>query len=340
MRTTPGPASRASGRTDRWLERRSFSNLMRMGHCAPTVLRTVLEATGDELATRVQLAAGLPGGIGNTGEECGGVTAPLMYAGLRHAGEPLKDGLPPVIFMGHDLLRRFTSRQGTFRCAEIRGTRRLPLPCIGVVVRAPGQCRQTLDHDCGDAITGERREAFRRLHAHLDQAHFHCSHAVFDELQDVIRVDGDLVDASAGFIGGFVFCGLTCNALTAGVMALGAARGEIENSRLRVMRMIGTMALGGDAFADRINAFNRLMNMGNRLALWFSRRFGSARCASLTGCDFGTVVGVRDYVEGAGVSRCRMIAKEVADELRRVLEEPPAPARAAPTATPDARLQG
>ena len=38
-------------------------------------------------------------------------------------------------------------------------------------------------------------------------------------------------------------------------MALGVVRGEIERSRLRVLRMIGTMAAGGNAFADDLNKF-------------------------------------------------------------------------------------
>lgn len=35
--------------------------------------------------------AGLPGGIGNTGGECRGLTAPLVFLGLRHAREPISD---------------------------------------------------------------------------------------------------------------------------------------------------------------------------------------------------------------------------------------------------------
>jgi hypothetical protein len=48
-------------------------------------------------------------------------------------------------------------------------------------------------------------------------------------------------------------------------MALGVALGEIENGCLRVLRMIRTVAIGGDAFADDLHAFNRVMN-------WLLRR--------------------------------------------------------------------
>ncbi len=317
--STPFLAAPASRRSEGWLRRRSLSNLLRMGHCAPTVMRTVLEASDAMSPDLVKLAAGLPGGIGNTGEECGGITGPLMCLGLRHAHDPLRAGLPPIIDLGHDLLRRFAACHGTLRCSGIRRPTGVPLRCIGVVVRSPGRWRAT-ELDAGtDAITGERREAFRLLHGHLTAERFHCAHAVLEELREHVPVDEQLLDASAGFVGGTVFCGQTCSALTAGVLALGAARGELENSRLRVARMIVLMAVHGDAFADRINAFNRLTNLGNRLALWFSDRFGGTRCAALTGCDFGTAAGVRRYIESGQVARCRAIARAVAAEVARVV---------------------
>ena len=89
------------------LRRRSLWNLLRMGHCAPTVMQTLLDASDTEAAWLVKLTAGLPGGVGNTGAECGGVTAPLMLIGLRHARDATHDGLPPVIEKGHYLLQRF-----------------------------------------------------------------------------------------------------------------------------------------------------------------------------------------------------------------------------------------
>ena len=72
-----------------------------MGHCAPTVMQTLLEASRIDAPWLVKAAGGLPGGIGNIGEECGGVTAPLMLLGLRHARAPLDRGLPIVVYKGH-----------------------------------------------------------------------------------------------------------------------------------------------------------------------------------------------------------------------------------------------
>ena len=67
---------------------------------------------------------------------------------------------------------------------------------------------------------------------------------------------------------------MTCSALTAGVMALGLALGEIENSHVRVARMLATMAMGGDGMVDGVNKFNRVMNLGHELSEWFEGEFG------------------------------------------------------------------
>jgi hypothetical protein len=62
--TLVGDLTTVSTRT---LRRRSMSNLLRMGHCAPTVMQTLLDASDSEAEWLVKLTAGLPGGIGNTG---------------------------------------------------------------------------------------------------------------------------------------------------------------------------------------------------------------------------------------------------------------------------------
>lgn len=128
-------------------------------------------------------------------------------------------------------------------------------------------------------------------------------------------------------MGGTVFTGMTCSALTAGVMALGLALGEIENSHVRVLRMVGTMAMGGDAFADKLNAFNKIMNLGHELLQWFAADFGSTRCRVVTQCDFSTTEGVRRYIERGGTARCSEIAQSVARRVQGMVI-----ARAAPSA--------
>jgi hypothetical protein len=105
-------------------------------------------------------------------------------------------------------------------------------------------------------------------------------------------------------MGGTLFTGMTCSALTAGVMALGLALGEIENSHTRVARMIATMAVGGDAMVDGVNAFNRVMNLGHELSEWFDAEFGSTQCRALTRCDFASTTDVVDYIDRDRTADC------------------------------------
>ena len=309
--------------TARRLRRRSLANLSCMGHCAPTVMQTLLDASGIEAPWLVRASGGLPGGIGNVGDECGGVMAPLMLLGVRDASEPLDRGLPVVVYQGHDLLRRFDECHGTVLCREIRGNGRLPLRCAGVVRRAPEQYVQTLASHSTDAISEERRQAFSRLYAHFVEHRFHCAQTVLEQLQPTVRADDTLHDALAGFLGGTVFTGRTCGALTAGVVAVGAALGTIERSRLRVLRMIGLMAVGGDAFADQYNEFNKTMNLGHRLSRWFAKEFGSTQCRALTRCDFSTPDGITQYIESGTLQQCRTLAQRVAVEVNRLIEDAP-----------------
>lgn len=301
------------------LRRRSLSNLFRMGHCAPTVMQTMLDASDAESTWLVILMAGLPGGIGNTGGECGGLTAPLVLMGLRHGRHDVAEGLPVVVDQGHDLLRRFTSACGTTECRAIRGDARLPLACIGVVRQAPELCAQSLAVSGTEGIPPTARQAFRELYAHWVDQEFHCADAVFAQVGQTISIPPELADAVTAFMGGTLFTGQTCSALTAGVMALGLALGQIEDNRLRVLRMIATMAVGGNAFADDMNAFNRVMNLGHELARWFKVEFGSTQCHALTRCDFASPEGVRDYIAGEGVSTCAAMARRVSSRVTEIL---------------------
>jgi C_GCAxxG_C_C family probable redox protein len=309
----------AGTETARRLRNRSLLNLSRMGHCAPTIMQTLGDAYGTDVQWLVRLAAGLPGGIGNTGGECGGVTAPLVLLGLRHGLESEDRGLPLIVYRGQELLRRFTAVHGTTACREIRGHHRVPLRCIGVVRRAPALCVETACSACPESLTVECETAYRRLHTHWVEAGFHCAHAVLRHLGSVVSVTRELLDATAGFMGGTVFSGMTCSALTAGVMAIGLARGEIEDSPLRVLRMIGTMAVGGEAFADELNAFNRTMNLGQRLSSWFASKHGSTQCRAITDCDSSKTEDVQRYIERGGTTRCQSIARKVARRVQDII---------------------
>ena len=84
-----------------------FSNLLRMGHCAPTVMQTILDVSSTEKEWLVKLSAGMPGGIGNTGFECGAVTSPLALLGIHYGLREVDRGLPVIFDKGHALCRPF-----------------------------------------------------------------------------------------------------------------------------------------------------------------------------------------------------------------------------------------
>jgi C_GCAxxG_C_C family probable redox protein len=329
MALTAFPTLQASA-----LRRRSVGNLLRMGHCAPTVMQTVLDASDTEAKWPVRLTAGLPGGIGNTRGECGGLTAPLLAIGLRHRRDEVADGLPVAVAKGHDLLQRFTAAHRSTQCSDILGDARLPLPCVGVV-QAPAMCAQCLAATAADVLPPATREAYRELYAHWQERGFHCADAVFSELDETVAAPPELRDATTAFMGGTLFTGRTCSALTAGVMALGLAHGQIEDSRPRVFRMLATMAVGGDASADHLNAFNPVMNLGHKLAKWFKEEFGSTQCRGLTGYDFASTADVGEYIANDGTGSCARMAERVAARVAELIERSSASEQAsAPDETP------
>jgi hypothetical protein len=300
--------------------RRGLSNLLKMGHCAPAVMQTILDLGNSREEWLVRMTTGLPGGIGNTRFECGGITSPLIQLGLKHGLSAKDNGLPTVISAGHDYVGRFRKCNNSLLCKEILGDRRVPLPCIKVVRHAPELFRQTPYRIDTEIISGEAREAFGHLYSHMSANCFHCSHAVLKYLGDTIPVTQELLDGTSGFIGGTAFKGLTCSAFTTGLMVIGMKLGEIEDSYLRVIRMLATMIVGGNAFADHMNKSNRLMNIGHRMSKWFTKEFGSTLCSEITGCDFCSLDDVQRYIGKSSIGTCKIIAEKVAMQADRIIK--------------------
>jgi C_GCAxxG_C_C family probable redox protein len=298
---------------------RAYANLFTMGHCAPTVMRTIGDLSAPGKDWLVRFSAGMPGGIGNTGHECGGVTSPLVLLGLRYGLREVDDGLPVVFDRSHALARRFLDRHKTLQCSEIRGKDRFPRHCIPPIIHAPELFEAVTAHDGRDAVPGSAREAYGRLYSHMVENDFHCAQAVFRRLQEGIPEREDLMDASSVFIGGTAFIGLTCSAFAAGVMALGLRRGEIENSLPRVVRMLAIMTVGGDALKEDLNKFNASLMRGYRLSTWFAQEFGSTQCLAITQSDLATASGVEAYVNNDRIATCRDIAEKVAVRVEQIL---------------------
>jgi C_GCAxxG_C_C family probable redox protein len=295
---------------------RAFANLLRMGHCAPAVMQTILDVSSTDNKWLVRLSAGMPGGIGNSGFECGAVTSPLALLGMHCGLRQVDRGLPVIFDKGYALCHNFLDCHKTLECREIRGKGRFPRHCIAPVMRSPELFLATVDGDHEEAIPTARRAGYSRLYAHLVENDFHCAQAVLVHLGYNPEEDPELFNAASAFIGGTLFMGKTCSAFTAGVMAIGLKAGEIENSYLRVIRLLAIMTAGGNAFDERINKFNRSMNLGYSLSKWFMKEFGSSQCQAITQCDISDPEGVSNYIESDQITKCRTIAGKVAEKVR------------------------
>jgi hypothetical protein len=230
-------------------------------------------------------------------------------------------GLPVIFDQGHAHCRYFLECHKTLLCRQIRGKDRFPRHCIRPVCLSPELFLAGTAYNGQDAIPAEARESYRRIYAHLVQKDFHCAQAVLDNLHYAAPECQDVFDAVSAFMGGTLFMGMTCSAFTAGVMAIGLRSGEIEDSPLRVIRMIVTMTAGGNAFDENINKFNRSMNAGYRMSKWFAKEFGSTQCRAITQCDFSTLPGVNKYIESNCVTKCKEIADKVAERVQNTLAD-------------------
>lgn len=299
--------------------RQAFANLLRMGHCAPTVMKTILDITSSDQDWLLKLSAGMPGGIGNTGFECGALTSPLALLGIRYGLHQGDQGLPLIFDKGHAYCQHFLACHKTIHCREIRGKDRFPRHCIPPVLLSPELFQAGLNGSHPQAIPEPRRSAYARLYAHFAEHDFHCAQAVLLRLGYNPAEFQQLFQAVSAFMGGTLFMGKTCSAFTAGVMAIGLHIGEIENSPLRVARLLAIMTAGGNAFDERLNKFNRSMNRGYKLSRWFIKEFGSTQCQSITQCDFSCPAGVGQYIESGQIANCRQIADQVAGRVQTLI---------------------
>ncbi len=297
----------------------AFSNLLRMGHCAPTVMKTLLDVSSTDKQWLVRLSAGMPGGIGNTGHECGAVTSSLVMLGTQYGLRKEVGGLPEIFDRGHALCQNFVGCHHTLDCKLIRGNDHFPRHCIPPVLRSPGMFLQAQNGLHGECIPAEARESYTCLYAHLAENKFHCAQSVFSHLGYSPEQDKELFDAASAFMGGTLFMGRTCSAFTAGVMAIGLRIGEIEDSPLRVIRLLAIMTMDGNAFDDKLNKFNHSMNLGYKLSKWFANEFSSTQCREITGCDFSKRQGVDRFKEAGGITHCQEIAIKVAEKVQLVL---------------------
>jgi hypothetical protein len=296
----------------------AIKNVLSMGHCAPTVACTLLQSQGIEDQRLIKLMAAMPGGIGSSGAECGGVTAPLMFLGLQFGYDLSEENQVRVISLGQSHLRAFERLHRTVLCREI-GARGVLYPCLKAIYTAPGLVLGTMDElarrDPYVGMTPATVDVLREFNAR----DFHCCHSVLRLLDDGAPVDETLLRASWGFLGGTALRRLTCGALTAGVMAIGLALGQIEDRPHKVIQMIGLLVSGGDAMRDDVNRFNPCINTSHELVSWFEETFGSSQCRDLIESSASDPQPWSTYLAQDRMDHCRVIAYRTAEKVREIL---------------------
>jgi C_GCAxxG_C_C family probable redox protein len=249
-------------------------------------MRALLEIRGEAL-DMISPTAGLPGGIGGSGAECGGVTSPIMVLGMTYGA------VPTTIAAAQEYMRRFRNQHGGVNCSEIYADGSSIRPCIGVITKSPALLMDVIEMNAVAAIDAETADAYNKLLTAFHNGQFHCTHSVLYELGNSIGVNETLLRASWGFVGGTALQGLTCGALTAGVIAIGLKRAVCEERFFRCVNLFARMAVGADTSGDDLNNFQPVISAGGELARWFKAEYGSTRCADILQTDFALVVSRR-----------------------------------------------
>jgi len=314
-------------------------NALKMGHCAPTVMRTLQELQGLENESVLRATAGLPGGIGWLGAECGCITSAVMMMGLKYGEDVLSDGneaIPRIIPIGQRYLNRFRPSYGGVDCREIakidynekeivkKHISGAFLRCFKAICGGPALLMNIMEEDFNAVppdMDSETVKAQGKLLKLFRDRQFHCSQSVLHELDESIEGDENILRASWGFLGGTLLQGMTCGALTAGVLSIGLRFGEIEDSYRRVMRWTLQLFIYGDIKREDLNKFNRAINISQELVMWFKEEFGNTQCHDLTKTDFNTGEGVDRYISEQKLDDCRVVVKKTAERVHEIIKE-------------------
>ncbi len=294
------------------LKVKAVKNTLKMGHCAPAVMSTNLDTGRIPLKSRdliVAQTSGMPGGIGNSGNECGGVTSSLMYLSLLYKDHLINNHYDKLFEKGTLYLESFNKKHCSVNCRDILKDGDMKA-CLSAIYTSPEMMKNILNQKkpsdySHHATTAEK---FRK-------AKFHCCHAVFDRLKGSLPNNPDIYTASWPFIGGTLFKGYTCGALIAGIHAIGLSVNKIEDSYMRTFNMIKMMMNNDEkANGNTINKFNISINKGKELVNRFQRRFGAISCQTLTRSDFARKKDVDVFLRKKMMncqSMCDIVAENV-----------------------------
>lgn len=296
---------------------RTLNNYLSMGHCAPSIMQTLLDINGIQNINMVLYAGAMAGGIAGPDTECGGLTAPLMFMGFQK--NPLTEISEKLdtICKAQAFVNEFTAFNSSSICARIRSGG-MPA-CRKTVCGFHKPLSKALSNPFH--VSDEAKESYSVLLKTFDDNKFHCAHNVFNNLNRNSLITKELFQSSWVFVGGIALLNRTCGALTAGVMALSAATARIENSYSRVARMNKLLKHSkNDAMNEDINNFNRSINYSEELGLWFRNEFGFKSCYDIWGYNFSRMEDVESYISGLCMNHCTQIGEKVAQKVNIMLQ--------------------
>ena len=307
------------------LRLRGLRDILRIGHCAPAVMQTLLKSRGVEDEQMLLTVSGMGGGIGQSAAECGCVTSSISTLGLMFGDEVNDNGIPRAIAIGQRFLRRFEAVNRGILCKEITPDKSAFRPCLKAMCSTPAILMKLVDElpYADDAtVDTEKTDANKKLLDHFSGCDFHCAQTVLKELGNDLNIDNEVLNSSYGFIGGTVLKGMTCSALVAGIHAIGLKYGGIESSFLRVLKLTGLFMFNSEnTMRDNTNKANRAMNISYMLALRFEDKFSSTMCRDIVQVGFSTRADVDKYVSENTMDRCLQITKFVVKNVREMLDE-------------------
>ena len=291
---------------------RAVNNIRRMGHCAPSVMKTLLDINKIDNENLALYAGGMAGGIAGPGMECGVLTAPLLFMGFQYNNPQNISERIKIICKAQSYFNEFNAFNGASLCSRIRQGG-MPA-CMKAVRNFNRQFVKAISVPI--YMTDEAKDSYSVLLKSFDANKFHCAHNVLNNLNISYPVKDDLYKSSWIFMGGIALLNRTCDALTAGVLALSSATARIENSYSRVARMNRLLRQKNpEAMDEEINNFNRSINLSEELGVWFRNEFGSTNCFDIWRLDFSKIKNTESYLADNCMLQCRYIADKVAEKV-------------------------
>jgi len=295
---------------------RSLKNYYRMGHCAPSVMQTLVETGRTGHSGLVLYTGAMSGGIAGPSMECGALTAPLIYMGFEEKKPAGLSEKLELISRGQDYIKRFEEFNGTCICGNIRQGG-MPA-CRRAVSNFYGLYSASVKKPY--PVPDVARQSYAILLSEFDSRNFHCAGNVLKNLDGKFRPAEELYDASWLLVGGLAMLNRTCGALAAGVMALSSVTAEIEKNFFRVARMNRLFkANNNKAMDEDMNNFNRSIHFSENLGIWFRKEFGSTTCLDICGANFSVAGDAENYLSGNYIGLCSDIAKRVAEKVNSMI---------------------